>query len=214
MKQGHGLQFAVQTSLQSLPIACSAALITYPLFYILFIRILTDFEQRSLTSCAYSLKNEEWLLQHIDLMLQARQQFESLFNIVPLTLFSSLFTTIPVTVMNANQIRESIAVGDKMFVLTNIFSNVMIAGMILLLVHQVHRLQTSTHSLCKQLLRSWIRVNSHLSATLGQTAVPLAIQQLLDSQFTGAQLFVVDQSIILSLLSAVITFSVSSGDQV
>ena len=175
-------------------------LILYPLYYVLVLRIMKYYEYNKLTQCMTDIANEDELLKQIDSMIIVRQEFESLFNIVPFAVSANLFTLVPLAAINM--------ANTRLRIFSLIFSNFLVLSMILLMVHQINRLQSSSGRLCNQLLRLLQMSNKKSASTMGQLAIMQALYDLKNSKFTGLRLFAIDDSFLLTLASSLITFSV------
>lgn len=198
----------------ALPIILNQFLVLYPIFYMIIMKLLTNYELHHLDSIKTLVKNDSRDVNRIlDKMADARDtkvEFEQLFNFIPFITFGTLFVTIPGVILSA---MKDMSLGrDMSYVIQEVvaFASVHIAIFIVnfFLVQSVSMSKEIVNQNIAELIRLVQRRNIRNLNTTGYQSV---IEELrIDQQFsfTGWYLFTINRFILLGFLSAIISFSV------
>ena len=197
---------SIRIFLLTLPTNLANFALTYPPYYILVVHLLAQFEQRTLARLTTDVSSNRKALYQLELMIHVRELFDELFNIVPFALFSTLFSTVPsaaVLMMGTPTRRDG-----KIMMTVYLFGNLVIVLWLLMMMKQVCSMKSKTSRMAHAFVQAMRMQGARKPAMMMQEAVIEAASQLANHNLTGCYLFAINRSLLLSFVSAIITFSV------
>lgn len=186
--------------------------VVYPALYVTVLDLVTHYEMNFMRAQLLRLKQDGDIdarkvmtdRRHI---MEMKAEFESLLNLVPFCQFAILFQSIPGVVVG---VHTHIGQGSPYAVLEIIFFTVAHVSVFLFLyfiVSRVVKAKRDVNQLCSDLIHGLQDGRHDLFATRYQSLIE-KLRADMGFQFTGWNMFTIDQSVWLSFLSSIITFSV------
>lgn len=206
-------QTAALVVLLMFPYFLNQYVVIYPTLYVSFLTVLTRRETDRLQMFCHIIRKAGHLeiqnvIVELEQIMAYKQEFENLFNIIPCLQFGILFVTVPgvtVTLYN-DSIRGLPYVGQEILVYIAIHSCIFV--FLLLIVDRVDKARREVSQTTALLIHY---IHSRHSYDLYTSGFKSLIDELRINEafkFTGWNMFTIDKSILLSFLSAIITFSV------
>ena len=196
-----------------LPMQANQYLTTYPLCYVIVLKIITDFDVSISDKIRHEINskpvNPHQLLRLRKNVAQVREEFEQLFNFIPFVLFGILFITVPGVIATITRDSEG---GPRRHVAYTIIGyslyHVLIFLQVGLLIYCVTEAKAKTNRAISALIDCIQEKQMSHQNTKDFDALidDLKLEQAFC--FTGWNMFTIDKSLILSFLSSVISFSV------
>jgi hypothetical protein len=146
-------------------------------------------------------------MDQLKILKATRDKFERLFNIIPFIVLAIAFITIPSTLANIARKAKS----AEFSTLRNVYyicQNSANCFVILLLVYYASKSREKASNAVEQMIEVIHKRNINSLYTNGSQAVIDALKSYADFSFTGWYLFKMNRSLILTFLSAIISFSV------
>ena len=190
------------------PVYLNNSIVNCTGYYVLVLRLVFEYEQRMLSTVNTRKISYKSLIQKLDQIMLVRQEFEQLFNEIPFVVIAALFALVPAAVVNFMGSSEvhfgststriaSFAVADA----ANIFAT-------MLIVNSVCAWKSQARSTVDHVKRRIREEFAEKLTTVCHSALMEAMSDHLEFNLTGWSLFAIDRSLLLSVLSSVITFSV------
>ena len=194
-------------------ISMNAFNITFPAFYIMMLRLVTEESLKCLSCMTMQVREgiatADQLMSQRDRLATGKADLERLFNHIPAILFTVPFITIPEMIVTISSL---IASGQSVSVLVDLLYYVCMNGthvtVLILLIRHVTDCQDRERVACQQLIRM---IQSKYSSKLfngGYQAVIEELRLLTDTKMTGCSLFVIEWPILLSTISALVSVGV------
>ena len=196
---------AVKRTLFLLPLLMNQFITVYPAFYLSVWQLLSDHEMMQMKFMCNSDATANDMMARRRKVMKLKEQFESLFNFVPLVMFLLPFTTIPGMVADVSVNRGAQSV---YYSFSYAATHTWMIIFIVLIVKQAR----DSHQQASQATANLISIiQQKYAGRLHETSMQSLIDQLrIDQEFklTGSSLFVVDTQLIPSFCSSLVTMSV------
>ena len=187
--------------------------ICYPLFYIISLKMFSSYELRQTSAIRRQILacnvHPVKLMKDMKQLSIMRNEFEQLFNIIPFILLSILFVDIPAALLDINNDKRNT---DRIYLIIYICYYIVDTGLYfmlaLFLVHNVSRSAERTYEAASELIEIIQDKNLiHLYSNGWQSVID-SLKLYQNFSFTGSKLFRIDHNLVLTFVSAIITFSV------
>ena len=199
-----------------LPLYPNQHLIAYSLFYRVLIHLLTQHELAFLQTLHDELQQRitidyRSVMRQRQEIMRLKQEFESLFSKIPFLQLSVLFITLPAGIAARDLFRGATGTRSVLLGVSHIMTIAFLLTTAILLINTVSDGCDQVDEMISKitrLLQRDISLSVDWKSVCGQEELVRQLQDERGHRYTGWRLFIVNRSLMLSFLSACVTFSV------
>lgn len=183
----------------------------YPLFYTIMVDLFSDYEVHALHQMTQQVtstvaSDQLKLMSDLKNLKATRDKFEQLFSIIPFIMFAFAFLTIPFTI--TDMARKASFGFSTLVNVYYIIENICNALVIILVMYVSCNSREKVRNVIENMIETIQKRDICYPLSSSSQVVIESLKSYADFSFTGWYLFKIDRSLILTFLSALISFSV------